>query len=96
MAELNSEKNEFELRTITELLVTFVETGRLDPEHIMWDENISVKFMNDHHLKNAAAKLLGFGNDEYNAPDELKALWARILRVEWKKRLEARKAVKKS
>jgi hypothetical protein len=86
----------FDLLPLDEVTVIKAELNHLDPESIMWDEHISVKYMNDHHLKNAAAKLLGFGNDEYNAPDELKALWARLLRVEWKKRLEARKAAKNS
>lgn len=81
-----------DLRTLTSDELGEVLSGKKEPGSVMWDENISVKYMADPHLKNAALKLMGFGNEEYDAEEIVKERWITLLRLEWGKRLEARKS----
>lgn len=48
---------------------------------------IPIRKMDNHHLRNAALMLMGFGYQVYRAPDALKILWLSALRIEWERRM---------
>jgi hypothetical protein len=56
------------------------------------DGELRLSQLDDMHIRNAALKLIGFGTDEYEADDLLKARWLMALHWEWSKRMQARKA----
>lgn len=49
-------------------------------------ELIRLRNIPDSHLRNIALMLMGFGYQEYNATNEIKIEWLKVMRMEWERR----------
>lgn len=52
---------------------------------------IYIKDLEDTHLRNIALMLAGFGYQTFGAADSAKIIWLRVLRMEWERRMIAKK-----
>jgi hypothetical protein len=90
-----AENETFELAPLSDIDVEMVKSKLMDVSDLVWwgeDEELTLKFLNDNHLKNIVMKLLGFSTSEYNAPEDLKLRWLQVLRLEWIKRQDEKRA----
>lgn len=46
-----------------------------------------IKDMDDKHIRNIALMMMGFGYRTFRAPDNVKIIWLRILKMEWDRRM---------
>ena len=49
-------------------------------------ELVALPQMTNDHLRNTALMLMGMGYQTFSAPDAVKVLWLRALRLEWERR----------